>query len=201
MNRQGIMVDISHVSDEAFWQVLKISEVPVIASHSSARHFTPGFERNMTDEMIRAMADKGGVIQINFGSSFLTEPAMTWYEQMDEARDAFLAANELEELDDPDAFRESYRAEHPFPFASMEDIVANVQHVIGLVGVEHVGIGSDFDGVGDSLPVGMKDVSEYPNLIEALLKLEYSVEDIAKIMGGNLMRVWRAAEKHAQGAS
>lgn len=201
MNRQGIMVDISHVSDEAFWQVLKISEVPVIASHSSARHFTPGFERNMTDEMIRAMADKGGVIQINFGSSFLTEPAMTWYEKMDEARDAFLAANELEELDDPDAFRESYRAEHPFPFASMEDIVANVQHVIGLVGVEHVGIGSDFDGVGDSLPVGMKDVSEYPNLIEALLKLEYSVEDIAKIMGGNLMRVWRAAEKHAQGAS
>ena len=201
MNRQGIMVDISHVSDEAFWQVLKISEVPVIASHSSARHFTPGFERNMTDEMIRAMADKGGVIQINFGSSFLTEPAMTWYEQMDEARDAFLAANELEELDDPDAFRESYRAEHPFPFASMEDIVANIQHVIGLVGVEHVGIGSDFDGVGDSLPVGMKDVSEYPNLIEALLKLEYSVEDIAKIMGGNLMRVWRAAEKHAQGAS
>ncbi|MFC1696348.1 dipeptidase [Pseudomonadota bacterium] len=200
MNRQGIMVDISHVSDEAFWQVLKISEAPVIASHSSARHFTPGFERNMTDEMIRAMADKGGVIQINFGSSFLTEPAMTWYEQMDEA-DAFLAANELEELDDPDAFRESYRAEHPFPFASMEDIVANVQHVIGLVGVEHVGIGSDFDGVGDSLPVGMKDVSEYPNLIEALLKLEYSVEDIAKIMGGNLMRVWRAAEKHAQGAS
>ena len=103
----------------------------------------------------------------------------------------------MEELDDPDAFRESYRAEHPFPFASMEDIVANVQHVIGLVGVEHVGIGSDFDGVGDSLPVGMKDVSEYPNLIEALLKLEYSVEDIAKIMGGNLMRVWRAAEKHA----
>ena len=201
MNRQGIMVDISHVSDEAFWQVLKISEVPVIASHSSARHFTPGFERNMTDEMIRAMADKGGVIQINFGSSFLTEPAMTWYEKMDEARDAFLAANELEELDDPDAFRESYRAEHPFPFASMEDIVANIQHVIGLVGVEHVGIGSDFDGVGDSLPVGMKDVSEYPNLIEALLKLEYSVEDIAKIMGGNLMRVWRAAEKHAQGAS
>jgi len=201
MNRQGIMVDISHVSDEAFWQVLKISEVPVIASHSSARHFTPGFERNMTDEMIRAMADKGGVIQINFGSSFLTEPAMTWYEQMDEARDAFLAANELEELDDPDAFRESYRAEHPFPFASMEDIVANIQHVIGLVGVDHVGIGSDFDGVGDSLPVGMKDVSEYPNLIEALLKLEYSVEDIAKIMGGNLMRVWRAAEKHAQGAS
>lgn len=201
MNRQGVMVDISHVSDEAFWQVLKISEAPVIASHSSARHFTPGFERNMTDEMIKAMADKGGVIQVNFGSSFLTEPAMNWYEQMDEARDAFLAANEQEELDDPDAFRESYRAEHPFPFASMEDIVANVQHIIALVGVDHVGIGSDFDGVGDSLPVGMKDVSEYPNLIEALLKLEYSVEEIAKIMGGNLMRVWRAAEAHARGAS
>jgi len=200
MNRQGIMVDISHVSDEAFYQVLDLSAAPVIASHSSARRFTPGFERNMSDEMIKALADKGGVIQINFGSSFLTESARNWYEQMDEARDAYFAQNEMEELADPSAFREKFRAEHPFPYATLEDITANFQHVIELVGVEHVGIGSDFDGVGDSLPVGMKDVSAYPNLIEALLKLEYSVEDIAKIMGGNLMRVWRATEAYARGA-
>jgi membrane dipeptidase len=198
MNRQGIMVDISHVSDEAFWQVMELSEVPVIASHSSPRHFTPGWERNMSDEMIKALADKGGVIQINFGSSFLTAAAMAWYEQMDEARDAFVEANGVDE-DSPEVaqFGKSYREAHPLPYATMEDVVAAFQHVIELVGVEHVGIGSDFDGVGDSLPTGMKDVSNYPNLIEALLKLEYSVEDIAKIMGGNLVRVWQAVEAHA----
>jgi len=83
----------------------------------------------------------------------------------------------------------------------MADLIANFQHVIDLVGVEHVGIGSDFDGVGDSLPAGMKDVSDYPNLVEALLRHEYSIEDIAKIMGGNLMRVWRASESYARDGS
>lgn len=202
MNRVGIMVDISHVSDEAFWQVLELSEVPVIASHSSARHFTPGWERNMSDEMIKALAEKGGVIQINFGSSFLTEEGRQWYETMDEARDAFKEVNVLDEEDAGyseamESFGDSYRSENPFPFATMDDVVANFQHVIDLVGVEHVGIGSDFDGVGDSLPTGLKDVSDYPMLIEALLKQEYSIQDITGIMGGNLMRVWRAAQAHA----
>ena len=198
MNRQGIMIDISHVSDEAFWQVLELSEVPLIASHSSPRHFTPGWERNMSDEMIKALADKGGVIQINFGSSFLTAEAMAWFDQMVADRKAYLAENGFDKnSDEATEFRKSYRETHPFPYATMEDVVTAFQHVIELVGVEHVGIGSDFDGVGDSLPVGMKDVSNYPNLIEAFLKLEYSVEDIAKIMGGNLMRVWQATEAHA----
>jgi membrane dipeptidase len=198
MNRQGIMIDISHVSDEAFWQVLELSEVPVIASHSSARHFTPGWERNMSDEMIKAMAEKGGVIQVNFGSSFLTQVARAWYEEMDEAREAFLKENGFDEHGaEAEAFGKAYRKDHPFPFAGMDDLVANFQHIIDLVGIGHVGIGSDFDGVGDSLPAGMKDVSDYPNLIEELLRLEYSVEDIAAIMGGNLMRVWQAAERHA----
>jgi membrane dipeptidase len=198
MNRQGVMVDISHVTDQAFWQVLEISEVPVIASHSSPRYFTPGFERNMSDEMIKALADKGGVIQVNFGSSFLTAEANAWYEQMDKARDAFAEAGGFDgESPEVTQFVKSYREAHLLPYATMDDVVAAFQHVIELVGVEHVGIGSDFDGVGDSLPVGMKDVSSYPNLIEALLKLEYSVEDIAKIMGGNLMRVWQAVDTHA----
>jgi membrane dipeptidase len=202
MNRLGVMVDISHVSDQAFWQVLELSEVPVIASHSSPRHFTPGWERNMSDEMIKALADKGGVIQINFGSSFLTEDAMNWYEQMDDARDAFLEENGVdEESEEAVQFGKSYREAHPLPYATMEDVVAAFQHVIELVGVEHVGIGSDFDGVGDSLPVGMKDVSNYPNLIEALLKLEYSAADISMIMGGNLLRVWQAVEDHARVAA
>jgi len=202
MNRQGIMIDISHVSDQAFWQVLELSKVPVIASHSSARRFTPDWERNMSDDMIKALAAKGGVIQINFGSSFLTEEAMVWYEQMDEARDAYLGENGFdEEGEEASNFGDSYRVAHPLPFATMDELVAHYQHVIDLVGVEHVGIGSDFDGVGDSLPVGMKDVSDYPNLIEALLRLEYPIEDIAGIMGGNLMRVWRATEAYAKDGS
>ena len=152
----------------------------------------------MSDEMIKAMAGKGGVIQVNFGSSFLTEKARAWYDEMDKARDAFLEENNFDEHgEEAEAFGKSYRKDHPFPFATMDDLVANFQHIIDLAGVEHVGIGSDFDGVGDSLPAGMKDVSDYPNLVEELLRLEYSVEDIAAIMGGNLMRVWQAAEKHA----
>jgi len=202
MNRQGVMIDISHVSDEAFWQVLELSKVPVIASHSSARAFTPDWERNMSDEMIKAMAAKGGVIQINYGSSFLTQEARAWYDTMSEAQEVYLEANGFEEeSEEAEAFAEAWREDHPFPFASMSDVVANYQHVIDLVGVKHVGIGSDFDGVGDSLPEGMKDVSDYPNLVKELLRLEYSIEDIAAIMGGNLMRVWQAAETYSQEAA
>lgn len=198
MNRLGVMVDVSHLSDQAFWQVLEISRVPVIASHSSARHFTPGWERNMSDDMIRAMAARGGVIQINFGSSFIKEEARQWYDNMDEARDAWMQEHGLTE-DSPEraAFSDQYREENPFPYAGMDDLVAHFTHVIGLVGIDHVGIGSDFDGVGDSLPEGMKDVSFYPNLVERFLQLEYTIEDIEKIMGGNLMRVWRANEAYA----
>ena len=198
MNRVGIMVDISHVTDKAFYQVLEISKVPVIASHSSPRHFTPGWERNMSDEMIKALAKNGGVIQINFGSSFVSQEAFEWHETMDELRTIYLEANGLDEHgDEAEQFQKDYRLEHPFPYATLDDLVANFEHVINLVGAEHVGIGSDFDGVGDSLPEGMKDVSSYPALIEALLKREYTVDTIQGIMGGNLMRVWREVEKHA----
>ena len=195
MNRMGVMVDISHVTDEAFWQVLEISKVPVIASHSSARHFTLDFERNMSDDMIRALAAQGGVIQMNFGSSFLTAQARDWSDKFNEVSEAYLEENGFEEDgDEAEAFEKRYREEHPFPFATLNDLMAQFKHVIDLVGVEHVGIGSDFDGVGDSLPAGMKDVSAYPNLVEALLKQEYSVADIEAIMGGNLMRVWQQVE-------
>ena len=198
MNRVGIMVDISHVTDEAFYQVLEISKAPVIASHSSPRHFTPGWERNMSDDMIKALAKNGGVIQINFGSSFVNKEAWEWYETMDELRTIYLEANGLDEHDnEAEQFEKDYRIEHPFPYATLDDLVANFEHVISLVGTEHVGIGSDFDGVGDSLPEGMKDVSYYPALIEALLKREYTVDNVKAIMGGNLMRVWREVEEHA----
>ena len=199
MNRVGIMIDISHVTDEAFFQVMELSKVPVIASHSSPRHFTPGWERNMSDDMIKALAKNGGVIQINFGSSFLRQAAREWYDTMDEKRSAYLEANGLDEHgDEAEQFAKDYRIEHLFPFATLDDLLANFEHVIDLVGAGHVGIGSDFDGVGDSLPVGMKDVSYYPALIEELLKREYPVDTIRAIMGGNLLRVWREVEAHAQ---
>lgn len=198
MNRLGIMIDISHVSDEAFYQVLDLTSAPVIASHSSARHFTPGFERNMSDEMIEALAANGGVIQINFGSSFLTEEANAWFDIMGDARKAYLEENGFEsDSEEASLFRESWRKEHPFPYATLDDVMAHITRVIDLVGVQHVGIGSDFDGVGDSLPAGMKDVSDYPNLVEELLRREFTIQDIEAILGGNLMRVWRAVEDHA----
>jgi membrane dipeptidase len=198
MNRVGIMVDISHVSDEAFYQVMQITKVPVIASHSSARFFTPGFERNMSDEMIKALGANGGVIQINFASSFLTREAWEWSDTMQKAQKAWLA--DTGNAEDSEAAREwekAYRAQQPFPYASISDLADHFDHVVELAGVDHVGIGSDFDGVGDSLPVGIKDVAFYPALIEELLRREYTIQQIEAILGGNLMRVWRAVEQAA----
>ena len=199
MNRLGVMVDISHVSDDAFWQVLEVAKTPVIASHSSARHFTPGFERNMSDEMIVALAKHGGVIQINWGSSFLTANANAYSTALSNARDAWLKENGFDEHGaEADRFTKDYRAEKPFPYATLGEVVDHFDHVIKLVGVDHVGIGSDFDGVGDSLPTGLKDVSEYPNLVAEFLRRGYSESDIAKILGGNLLRVWAQVEAHAK---
>ena len=199
MNRLGIMIDISHVSDEAFWQVLELSKTPVIATHSSARHFTPGFERNMSDDMIVAMAEKGGVIQINFGSSFVTQQANEYGSARMKAGQQYLADHP--ELTEEFVFTEYpaiYAAEHgPFPYATLDDVLDHFDHVVKLAGVDHVGIGSDFDGVGDSLPEGLKDVSAYPALVEGLLRRGYSEDDIRKILGLNLLRVWAAVEDHA----
>lgn len=199
MNRVGVMVDISHVSDDAFWQTLKITQVPVIASHSSARFYTPDFERNMSDEMIVALAKNGGVIQINWGSSFLTATANEYSTTRGDLRDAWLEVNGFAE-DGPEAekFTEEYLAKLPFPFATLAETVDHFDHVIKLVGIDHVGIGSDFDGVGDSLPVGLKDVSQYPNLVAEFLRRGYSEDDIAKILGGNLIRVWSEVEAYGR---
>ncbi|MCJ7557244.1 MAG: dipeptidase, partial [Gammaproteobacteria bacterium] len=187
MNRVGIMVDVSHVSDETFWQVMDISAVPVIASHSSARHFTPGFERNMSDDMIRRLAQDGGVIQINFGSAFLTGESNQWFVNFLAAQDSWITAQEVTPAEDAKkVFETDYRSSHPMPYASLDDVLNHIDYVVKLGGVEHVGIGSDFDGVGDSLPTGLKDVSAYPNLIDGLGRRGYTDDDIRKIMGANL---------------
>jgi len=199
MNRLGIMVDVSHLSDDAFWDVIEASEAPVIASHSSARRFTPGFERNMSDDMIRRLAENGGMILINFGSGFLLEEAQKQSVAMWTERTAFMEehgyARDAPEVEE---WMRKRREEDPTIYADVSDVADHIDHVVELVGVDHVGIGSDFDGVGDSLPTGLKDVSYYPNLIRVLLERGYSEEDVAKIAGENLMRVWTEVERVAR---
>lgn len=200
MNQLGIMVDISHVSDKAFYDVLAVTSAPLIASHSGARAFTPGFERNMSDDMIRALAGNGGVIMINYGSAFLTPQANQYNTARAKAYEAHLTAENVEDTPETrEAFRVRYGTENPYPFAVRNDALDHIDHVVRLVGIEHVGIGSDYDGVGDSLPEGLKDVSSYPTLIEGLLERGYSRSDIKKILGGNIMRVWRQVELIAEG--
>ncbi|SEJ31329.1 membrane dipeptidase [Cyclobacterium xiamenense] len=197
MNRLGIMVDISHVSDDTFYDVLEVTQVPVIASHSSARHFTPGFERNMGDDMIQKLAENGGVIMINFGGSFVDQDFREGNDAVREHLVNWLAENELSRTD-PEAqeyISEYVAANNPFP--SVQKVADHFDHIVSLVGIDHLGFGSDFDGVGDTLPTGLKDVSMYPNLIAELLKRGYSKEDIEKVCYKNLFRVWEAVEQFA----
>ena len=199
MNRFGIMVDVSHLSDEAFWDVLDVTTVPVIASHSSARHFTPGWERNISDEMIRAIAENGGVVGVNFGSGFLSQAAREYDDKRFAAGRAFMAANPGVTMGD--VMRDwspKYVEEHgPYPYATLDDVLDHIDHMVSLAGIDHVGIGSDYDGVGDTLPVGLKDVSTFPNLIEGMLRRGYTEDDIRKILGENVLRAWAEVEKGA----
>lgn len=196
MNNIGVMIDISHVSDAAFYQVLELTKVPVIASHSSLRRFTPDFERNMDDEMVVALAKNGGVIMINFGSGFVSPVARQWRDRLGAEQKA-LEEKFGEESEQAIAFGKRYRTDNPYPFSTLDMVLDHIDHVVELVGIDYVGIGSDYDGVGDSLPEGLKDVSTFPNLIDGLLNRGYSEADIEKILSGNVLRVWRAAEKYA----
>jgi len=196
MNKVGMMIDVSHVSDSTFYQVIRLSTAPVVATHSSCRAFTPGFERNMSDDMIKELAAHGGVIQINFGSAFLRDDVRQQPGAQRREVDRYLKEHGLAK-GDPKAkkYAEAYEIEHPRLFADVADVARHIDHVAKLVGIDHVGLGSDFDGLGDSLPTGLKDVSQYPNLIAELLKLGYSDEDLKKVCGGNILRVWGEIQK------
>jgi len=196
MNRLGIMIDVSHISDSSFYDIIKLSRTPVIASHSSCRHFTPGWERNMSDDMIKALAENGGVIQINFGSSFLKDDLR---KKMNSLRNMISGLIKEKNLKGKAAqeFRNEYLRQHHPGYASTKDVVKHIDHVVKLAGIDHVGLGSDFDGVGDTLPEGLKDVSGYPNLIYELLKAGYTEKDVEKICSGNILRVWSEVEKSA----
>ena len=200
MNRVGIMVDISHVSDSTFYQVMAMTDVPCIASHSSCRKFTPDFERNMSDDMIKLLGENNGVIQINFGSTFLDGDIA---KQRDELRSKLVKILEEKGLSYRDEAAkpivEQFQKDNPALFSDVEKVADHIDNVVQIAGIDHVGLGSDFDGVGDSLPTGLKDVSQYPNLIFTLLKRGYSEEDIAKICYKNVFRVWEAVERAAEG--
>lgn len=202
MNRVGIMVDISHVSDNTFFQVMDLTKAPVIASHSSCRKFTPGFERNMSDEMLKKLAENGGVIQINFGSGFLDGSLRESSRQKRNELDSILQAQNLKDTDEAakpiiEKFRDDNKA---LMYSDVQMVANHIDNVVKVAGIDHVGLGSDFDGVGDSLPTGLKDVSQYPNLIAELLRRGYSKEDIRKICYENVWRVWKEVEKVAAGS-
>ena len=199
MNNIGMMIDVSHITDKTFYDVIELTEAPVIASHSSCRHFTPGFERNMSDDMIKKLGENGGVIQINFGSYFLDSLYQKQSRQYREHINEFITVNGLERTDPKvKEFRDNYLDENPRQYADVKDVADHIDHAVKLAGIDHVGLGSDYDGVGDSLPTGLKDVSMFPNLIYELLKRGYSEQDIEKICSGNIMRVWKEVEEYAR---
>ncbi len=199
-NRLGIMVDVSHVSDKSFFDVLQAARAPVIASHSSVRAICD-HPRNLTDEMLKALAANGGVIQICFVSSFVKTP------KPNPDRDAAMARlqekygprGEIKDEETREKMRQEYmaiRENYPVERATLKDIVDHIDHVVDLIGVDYVGIGTDFDGGGGV--DGCDDVSDMPHITEELVRRGYSDEDIQKIWGGNLMRVFREVRSIAK---
>lgn len=199
MNRLGIMVDVSHLSDDAVRDALRLSRVPVIASHSAFRHFTPGFERNLSDELAKAIAAKGGVVQIPFGIAFVNRQAA------DDLQAYFLASAAMQQrnaaaksagkpLEDEDAFDKKWEITHPVPATKIDAVLDEIDYAVKLIGIDHVGLGSDFDGVDGALPEGLRTVADYPNLVAGLQARGYQDDGIRKILGGNLLRVWSAIE-------
>lgn len=198
MNRLGMMVDVSHLTDSSFYDVIQISNAPVFASHSSCRYFTPGWERNMNDEMIKTLAEHKGVIMINFGSSFINgkvrvENSKHWNYVSDWLKENNLSYGEPE----AEKFIDDYFAKVELEEVTVSQVADHIDRVVELAGIDYVGLGSDFDGVR-ALPIGLSDVSMYPNLIAELLKRDYSEEDIEKICSGNLLRVWKEVEETAK---
>ncbi len=176
MNRIGMMVDVSHVSDDTFWDVMEVSTAPVIASHSSCRALT-NIPRNMTDEMIQAMAEKGGVIAIGLGCGFVNKASADtsrWFNP------AIYDRTDIEIVP-----------------ATLDQVIDHIDHAVDIAGIDAVGLGSDFEGV-ECTPIGLEDASKMPNLTRALLEHGYVREDVLKILGGNMLRVMREVERVAE---
>jgi membrane dipeptidase len=193
LNRLGVLVDISHVSDKTFWDAMETSRAPMIASHSSCRALCP-HPRNMTDEMIKALAAKGGVIQINYHVEFLDTGAMEYYKKSEPLFRQLMEKQEDKE-DVAKVQAEVARRIGPPPPVPWTRIIDHLDHAVRLVGADHVGLGSDFDGA--MMPDGLTDASMLPKITEALLRKGYKDIDIKKILGENTLRLLADAQRAA----
>ena len=199
MNRLGIMVDISHVADKTFFDALETTKVPVIASHSSARAIANA-PRNMTDDMLRAVTKNGGVVMVNYHAGFLSEefrvakPGPALQAKLD-AVSKRCGDNEGCSIPATDSLYHEAMLNGEMPKVSWEKIVDHIDHIAKVAGVDHVGLGSDFDGA--TMPIGMESAAGLPKITDALLKRGYSDSDVEKILGGNILRVMEAVERAA----
>jgi membrane dipeptidase len=200
MNRLGMLVDISHVADKTFYDAIAVSKAPVIASHSSARALT-NHPRNMTDDMLRAVAKNGGVVQVNFYSAFIDENYRKAAAAQAKDRDAAVKAYDdklkaegktVTYLDN-DRIEREWAAKVPRP--PLSSLIDHIDHIAKVAGMDHVGLGSDFDGVSGATPEGIDSAADLPKITQALLDRGYNADDIRKILGGNLLRVFREAER------
>jgi membrane dipeptidase len=199
MNRLGMMVDISHVADKTFWDAITTTKAPVIASHSSARALTHA-ARNMTDEMLQAVAKNGGVVQVNFYSGFVDEiyrkagesigkqaaEAIRVFEEKQKAEGKTVPYTELDRIE------REWAAKIPRP--PLKSLIDHIDYIAKVAGIDHVGLGSDFDGVAGATPAGIDSAADLPKITQALLDRGYSADDIKKILGGNILRVFRQVE-------
>ncbi|PYS14778.1 MAG: membrane dipeptidase [Acidobacteria bacterium] len=198
LNRLGVIVDVSHVSDKTFYDVLEVTKAPVMASHSSSRAIS-NHPRNMTDDMMRALAKNGGVVMINYAAAFLSEEFRVASEKKSGNIVAAMSAmskkcggNEACTIMENERIEHEAMMKGDLPKAMWDKIVEHIDHAVKVAGVDHVGLGSDFDGA--TMPIGMEDVSKLPKITDALLKKSYSEPDIEKILGGNILRVMEQVE-------